>query len=211
MVLFDQPKIPHRQLPVEKVQVKRKIFERSNLKLDHIGCQPYGFERFTWKLVRADIDELNRITFEQERYKFEKRSARIRKMQEGLEKIRKAGQRKPQELAKDAAEEKAKKEADQKAKDDAIRKPLKSQKKGDREAREEQKNKPENTDDPDDPNAAQWKHKPYCRPDTPPTQRLRCLGIYSTALHGQDHYSQQCKAGILSKDIVVTYRFLSVR
>lgn len=75
--------------------------------------------------VKADIAELSRIKFEQDVQRFQKDQARIRKMEQGperLKKMRKLKEDRQRAAAEDAAEKKVQEEADRKAKEEAGRK-----------------------------------------------------------------------------------------
>ncbi|KAF6223210.1 hypothetical protein HO133_000052 [Letharia lupina] len=89
-------------------------------KLDEIKKLLYRYE----KKIKVDRAEQERIKQEQEEYKHQKHMARIKKMEEGLEKVRKTKEdrKEAEKEAKDEADQKAKEEADRKAKEEADRK-----------------------------------------------------------------------------------------
>lgn len=75
--------------------------------------------------VKADAAETPRIKFEQDVQRFQKDQARIRKMEQGperLKKMRKLKEDRQRAAAEDAAEKKVQEEADRKAKEEAGRK-----------------------------------------------------------------------------------------
>ena len=131
--------VSYMNVPVEDLETvgfsRDGTWEEQRAKLNQVRRMIYRVK----EQVIADRIEQERIKSEQDRYKAEVQRARVRKMEQGLQKLR-GEKAKAEKEAKDEADRKDKEEADRKAKDEADRK---AKEEADRKAKEEADRKAE--------------------------------------------------------------------